>query len=178
MRLIRGLPTLPHSCRDAVVAVGTFLVAGAMTGGRVTVKKARADTMDAILVKLEEAGAHVNTTADTIEVDGRGRRPKAINLTTATEQIAQSEVSLNRIVVVFSQLQENFNSLVLLLIEQVVQATKVIRRQLTDACARAQHANPARRPPPEAKGHRHKCHQHIHEIHDVAVGFLSALCRA
>jgi UDP-N-acetylglucosamine 1-carboxyvinyltransferase len=39
--------------------------------------------MDAILLKLEEAGAHVNTTADTIEVDMRGRRPKAINLTTA-----------------------------------------------------------------------------------------------
>jgi UDP-N-acetylglucosamine 1-carboxyvinyltransferase len=65
------------------IEAGTFLVAGAMTGGKVTVRKARADTMDAILVKLEEAGAQINTRDDSIEVDMRGRRPKAINLTTA-----------------------------------------------------------------------------------------------
>jgi UDP-N-acetylglucosamine 1-carboxyvinyltransferase len=54
-----------------------------MTGGKVAIRRARADTMDAILVKLEEAGAHINTRDDMIEVDMRGRRPKAVNLTTA-----------------------------------------------------------------------------------------------
>ena len=84
--VVHGVDSLKGIHYDVLpdrIEAGTFLVAGAMTGGRVLVKKARADTMDAILVKLEEAGAHVNTTADTIEVDGRGRRPKAINLTTA-----------------------------------------------------------------------------------------------
>ncbi len=65
------------------IETGTFLVAGAITGGRVLAKKTRADTMDAVLAKLEEAGAHVNTTVDTIEVDMRGNRPKAVSLTTA-----------------------------------------------------------------------------------------------
>ncbi|MFN9965679.1 MAG: UDP-N-acetylglucosamine 1-carboxyvinyltransferase, partial [Lysobacteraceae bacterium] len=65
------------------IETGTFLVAGAMTGGRVMARRTRADTMDAVLAKLEEAGAHVNTGADFIEVDMRGRRPKAVSLTTA-----------------------------------------------------------------------------------------------
>ena len=54
-----------------------------MTGGRVTAKKTRADIMDAVLVKLEEAGAELSVTDDSITVDMRGRRPKAVNLTTA-----------------------------------------------------------------------------------------------
>jgi UDP-N-acetylglucosamine 1-carboxyvinyltransferase len=39
--------------------------------------------MDSVLQKLEEAGAHVNTGEDFIEVDMRGNRPKAVSLTTA-----------------------------------------------------------------------------------------------
>ena len=65
------------------IETGTFLVAGAMTGGRVIAKKTRADIMDAVLQKLEDAGAHVNTGTDFIEVDMRGQRPKAVSLTTA-----------------------------------------------------------------------------------------------
>jgi UDP-N-acetylglucosamine 1-carboxyvinyltransferase len=65
------------------IETGTFLVAGAMTGGRVLAKRARPDTLDAVLVKLEEAGAQITTGEDFIEVDMRGRRPKAVNLTTA-----------------------------------------------------------------------------------------------
>jgi UDP-N-acetylglucosamine 1-carboxyvinyltransferase len=65
------------------IETGTFLVAGAMTGGRVMARKTRADIMDVVLQKLEEAGAHVNTGDDFIEVDMRGGRPKAVSLTTA-----------------------------------------------------------------------------------------------
>jgi len=84
--VIDGVERL-NGCRYDVlpdrIETGTFLVAAAMTGGRVLAKRARADTLDAVLAKLEEAGAHVNTTADTIEVDMRGKRPLAVNLTTA-----------------------------------------------------------------------------------------------
>ncbi len=84
--IIDGVERL-NGCRYDVlpdrIETGTFLVAAAITGGRVLAKRTRASTLDAVLVKLEEAGAHVNTTADTIEVDMRGRRPKAVNLTTA-----------------------------------------------------------------------------------------------
>jgi UDP-N-acetylglucosamine 1-carboxyvinyltransferase len=65
------------------IETGTFLVGGAMTGGRVLAKRTRADTLDAVLSKLEEAGAHIDTTEDSIELDMRGRRPRAVDLTTA-----------------------------------------------------------------------------------------------
>ncbi|HEY2346936.1 MAG TPA: UDP-N-acetylglucosamine 1-carboxyvinyltransferase [Xanthomonadaceae bacterium] len=84
--VVEGVERL-HGCKYEVlpdrIETGTFLVAGAITQGRVRAKRARPDTLDAVLVKLEEAGAHVNTGADWIEVDMRGNRPKAVSLTTA-----------------------------------------------------------------------------------------------
>ncbi|WP_243039221.1 UDP-N-acetylglucosamine 1-carboxyvinyltransferase [Dyella sedimenti] len=65
------------------IETGTFLVGAAMTGGKVRARNARADTLDAVLCKLEEAGAQIDTGADWIELDMRGRRPKAVNITTA-----------------------------------------------------------------------------------------------
>jgi UDP-N-acetylglucosamine 1-carboxyvinyltransferase len=65
------------------IETGTFLVAGAITGGRVLAKRARPDTLEAVLAKLEEAGAHINTNGESIELDMRGNRPKAVDITTA-----------------------------------------------------------------------------------------------
>jgi UDP-N-acetylglucosamine 1-carboxyvinyltransferase len=65
------------------IETGTFLVAGAMTGGRVVTRKTRADILEAVLHKLEDAGAHINTGPDFIELDMRGKRPKSVSLTTA-----------------------------------------------------------------------------------------------
>ena len=84
--VVRGVDRLNGIHYDVLpdrIEAGTFLVAGAMTGGRVTARRTRADTMDAVLVKLEEAGAHLTVTADSITVDMRGKRPKSVNLTTA-----------------------------------------------------------------------------------------------
>ena len=65
------------------IETGTFLVAAAITGGKVTAKHARPKTLDAVLAKLEDSGAHISTGDDWIELDMRGRRPKAVNITTA-----------------------------------------------------------------------------------------------
>jgi UDP-N-acetylglucosamine 1-carboxyvinyltransferase len=65
------------------IETGTFLVGAAMTGGKVRARGARASTMDAVLAKLEEAGAQIDIGADWIELDMRGRRPKAVNIITA-----------------------------------------------------------------------------------------------
>ena len=54
-----------------------------MTGGRIIARRARGDTLDAVLDKLTEAGAHIETTEDSISLDMQGRRPRAISLTTA-----------------------------------------------------------------------------------------------
>jgi UDP-N-acetylglucosamine 1-carboxyvinyltransferase len=65
------------------IETGTFLVGAAMTGGKVRARNARAGTLDSVLAKLEEAGAHISTGPDWIELDMQGRRPKAVNITTA-----------------------------------------------------------------------------------------------
>lgn len=84
--VVEGVERL-HGGRHAVlpdrIETGTFLVAAAMSGGRVTVRNARPDTMDAVLHKLTEAGAEISTTEDSITLDMHGKRPKSVNITTA-----------------------------------------------------------------------------------------------
>ena len=83
---IEGVASL-GACEHAVVAdrieTGTFLVAAAMTGGRIVATHARPDTLDVVLDKLREAGAEVTTDGDRISLDMHGKRPRAVNITTA-----------------------------------------------------------------------------------------------
>lgn len=65
------------------IEAGTYLVAAAITSGRVKVRGARPDHLDAVLAKLTEAGATVTTGDQWIEVDMRGRRPRSVDLRTA-----------------------------------------------------------------------------------------------
>lgn len=65
------------------VETGTYLVAAAATRGRVKLKDTNASLLDAVLVKLEEAGAEIKTGDDWIELDMHGKRPKAVSLKTA-----------------------------------------------------------------------------------------------
>ncbi len=65
------------------IEAGTFLVAAAMTGGRVRANNAAPHSLDAVLGKLEEAGAHITSGEDWIELDMAGKRPRAVDVTTA-----------------------------------------------------------------------------------------------
>ena len=65
------------------IETGTYLVAGAITRGFVRAKNTRPEFLDAVIAKLQEAGATVGVGADWIEIDMRGRRPKAVDLRTA-----------------------------------------------------------------------------------------------
>jgi UDP-N-acetylglucosamine 1-carboxyvinyltransferase len=65
------------------IETGTFLVAAAMSGGQVKVKKTRPGILDAVLMKLEESGAEIDTGEDWIELDMRDRRPRAVHVRTA-----------------------------------------------------------------------------------------------
>ncbi|MEC8081492.1 MAG: UDP-N-acetylglucosamine 1-carboxyvinyltransferase [Pseudomonadota bacterium] len=65
------------------IETGTFLVAAAITGGKVRVTDTDVSSLEAVLSKLEEAGAKVTCGDDWIELDMEGRRPKAVNISTA-----------------------------------------------------------------------------------------------
>lgn len=65
------------------IEAGTYLVAGAITGGHVRVKDVCPSHLESILHKLREAGAIVTTGEDWVEIDMRGRSPQAVSLRTA-----------------------------------------------------------------------------------------------
>jgi len=65
------------------IETGTFLVAGAITRGRVRVKHTDPTLLDAVTRKLEEAGAKMAVGPDWMEIDMRGKRPKALAIRTA-----------------------------------------------------------------------------------------------
>ena len=84
--VIEGVERL-HGCRYGVlpdrIEAGTYLVAGAITGGRVRACDVRPEHLDAVIAKLREAGATVTVGADWVEADMGGRRPRAVDVRTA-----------------------------------------------------------------------------------------------
>jgi len=83
---IQGVDSLRGARHEVLpdrIETGTFLVAGAITGGRVRAQGTRPDNLDAVLAKLEECGALIRVGDDWIEVDMQGRRPRAVDLRTA-----------------------------------------------------------------------------------------------
>ena len=65
------------------IETGTFLVAAAISGGKIVCRHAQPDSLDAVLAKLREAGADIETGEDWISLDMHGKRPKAVNVRTA-----------------------------------------------------------------------------------------------
>jgi UDP-N-acetylglucosamine 1-carboxyvinyltransferase len=84
--VVRGVDALGGTAYPVLpdrIETGTYLVAAAMTGGRIRAVQTAPDTLEAVLIKLAEAGAHIETGDDWIEIDMQGRRPKAIDIRTA-----------------------------------------------------------------------------------------------
>jgi len=71
-------PVLPDR-----IETGTYLVAAAMTGGHIRAVNTAPETLEAVLIKLSEAGAKIETGDDWIEIDMQGKRPRAIDVRTA-----------------------------------------------------------------------------------------------
>ncbi len=65
------------------IETGTYLVAAAMTGGKVRLNRAAPSSLAAVIAKLQEAGAVIETGGDWIELDMRGRRPRAVDIETS-----------------------------------------------------------------------------------------------
>ncbi len=84
--VVDGVDTLHGAHYEVLpdrIEAGTYLVAGAITSGRVRARGARAEHLDAVLGKLAEAGATVTRGEGFIEVDMRGRRPRSVDIRTA-----------------------------------------------------------------------------------------------
>ena len=79
---VKNLHGAQHRVMPDRIESGTFLVAAAATGGKITLTEARADIMENVLDKLREAGAHIVVDGSRITLE-MTRRPTAVSLRTA-----------------------------------------------------------------------------------------------
>ena len=64
------------------IEAGTFLIAAALTGGRIKIKDVRPVLLEAILMKLKKVGAHIECGDDYVLLDMQKQRPFAVDVTT------------------------------------------------------------------------------------------------
>ena len=82
---VRGVARLTgteHRVLPDRIETGTYLVAAAMTGGKVRLLDAAPETLEAVLIKLKEAGARIETGDNWIDIDMTGKRPHAVDIRT------------------------------------------------------------------------------------------------
>lgn len=83
---VQGVEKL-HAAEHAVlpdrIETGTFLVAAALSRGSITITDTDPELLDAVLLKLMQAGATLATGPDWIQLDMQGQRPRAVNVHTA-----------------------------------------------------------------------------------------------
>lgn len=65
------------------IETGTYLVAAAMTGGKVRLKNTQPQLLETVLAKLTEAGAKIDIEGDSISLDMQGKKPKAVDIHTS-----------------------------------------------------------------------------------------------
>jgi UDP-N-acetylglucosamine 1-carboxyvinyltransferase len=80
---VESLNSAHHIVLPDRIETGTYLVAAAVTRGRIKLKNTDPSLLEAVLLKLEEAGAKITHGKDWIELDMQGKRPKAVSITTA-----------------------------------------------------------------------------------------------
>lgn len=78
-----GVAGLHYEILPDRIETGTYLVAGAISCGHVKLKNTDPHLLDAVLVKLKEAGADITTGSNWIELDMHGKRPKSVTIRTA-----------------------------------------------------------------------------------------------
>jgi len=86
MITIEGVERMHGTTYDILpdrIETGTYLVAAAVTGGKVKLKDTDPTLLDAVISKLEEAGAEIEMGEDWISLDMKGKRAKAIDVRTA-----------------------------------------------------------------------------------------------
>ena len=69
-------------CPDRIEA-GTYLVAAAITGGKIIVNNIEPNSMRAVISKLIETGADIQTKKNSIKLDMKGKRPQPVDIRTS-----------------------------------------------------------------------------------------------
>lgn len=80
---VEKLSGTKHNVMPDRIETGTYLVAAAVTGGKIKLKDTCPDYLDAVLDKLTEAGAEIEVSDSWITLDMKGKRPTSIDLRTA-----------------------------------------------------------------------------------------------
>lgn len=83
---IEGVETLhgtEHKILPDRIETGTYLVAAAMTGGKMRLRNTHSILLESVLSKLSEAGATIDTEENAISIDMKGKKPKAVDIHTA-----------------------------------------------------------------------------------------------
>lgn len=80
---VENLQGAEYSVLPDRIETGTYLVAGAITRGHVRVTRTRPRDLDSVIEKLRDAGADIQVGEDWIDLNMHGRRPKAVDITTA-----------------------------------------------------------------------------------------------
>jgi len=80
---VKSLSGTSYSILPDRIETGTYLVAAAMTGGKIKLKNTRPELLDAVLAKLTEAGAEIDGDENSISLDMGGNRPRAVDIYTS-----------------------------------------------------------------------------------------------
>ena len=83
---IEGVETLTggeHTVVSDRIEAGTYMVGAAITGGKIKLRQTDPTLIESVTAKLREAGAEITTGDDWIEVDMKGKRAKAVDVSTA-----------------------------------------------------------------------------------------------
>ncbi len=80
---VESLSGTDYSIMPDRIETGTYLIAAAITGGKIKLKDTNPRLLDAVLSKLREAGGKITCGEDWIELDMEGRRPRAVDIHTA-----------------------------------------------------------------------------------------------
>ncbi len=84
--VIEGVEALSGGYHEVIpdrIETGTYLVAAAMTGGKIKLRDVQPSHLEAVLDKLREAGAEITTGNDWVCLDRQNRELKAVNIRTA-----------------------------------------------------------------------------------------------
>ena len=84
--MIEGVDYLSENSHTIIadrIEAGTYLAAGAVTGGDVTVRDVQPENMVAVMDKLNDAGAQITLGSDWVRLNMQGNRPKCVNIRTA-----------------------------------------------------------------------------------------------